>query len=71
MPVKILSPQQRQNYGRFARDPSPEQISKHCYLTPAEIRQVVAHRPQAWQQLGYALQLMTCDFWARFKSRNR
>jgi TnpA family transposase len=66
MPVKILTSQQRQNYGRFAKELSPEQVAKHCYLTPSEISKVVARRPQPWQQLGYAMQLMTVRFLGTF-----
>ena len=66
MPVKILTPQQRRQYGRFAPTISPEQIAKHCYLTPNEINRVVARRPQAWQQMGYAIQLMTVRFLGTF-----
>jgi hypothetical protein len=66
MPVKVLTPQQRQQYGRFATTISSEQIAKHCYLTPNEISRVVARRPQVWQQLGYAIQLMTVCFLGTF-----
>lgn len=66
MPVNILTPHQRRQYGRFTASISPEQIAKHCYLTPSEISQVVIRRPQAWQQLGYAIQLMTVRYLGTF-----
>lgn len=71
MPVNILTPQQRRQYGHFAPTISPEQIAKHCYLTPTEINKVIARRPQAWQQMGYAIQLMTVRFLGTFLDQHR
>jgi Domain of unknown function (DUF4158) len=67
MPISILTPHQRDQYGRFpAIPPKPEQIAKHCFLAPDEIAQVVARRPQTWHQLGFAIQLMTVRFLGTF-----
>ena len=69
MPVSILTPTQRRQYGRFAETPSAEQIAKYCFLSPQEIANVVARRPQPWQQMGFAIQLMTVRFLGTFLDR--
>ena len=66
MPVSILTPSQRHRYGRFRGEPTPEQLAKQCYLAPAEIAIVMVRRQQAWQQMGYAIQLMTVRFLGTF-----
>ena len=67
MPVTILTQAQRKRYGRFAGEPpTAEQVVKHCFLSPSELAVVVRRRPEPWQQMGYAIQLMTVRFLGTF-----
>ena len=66
MPVEILNSQQRAAYGRFNNDPSPEQLTKYCYLTDGDVAFIRKRRPEPYQQLGFALQLMTVRFLGTF-----
>lgn len=61
MPVSFLSPQQRERYGRFCGDPTPEQLARYFQLDDADLAFVRAH-PGTHMRLGCAIQLGTLRF---------
>src|SRR5574337_1250650 len=66
MPVDILTPEQRQHYGRYSGDPTPEQLTQYGYLSQRDRDLIRRRRPEAYQQLRFALQLMTVRFLGTF-----
>jgi len=67
MPVDFLSSEQIRQYGHFAGDPSPAQLSKYFFLNNKDRNEVRTHRG-AHNRLGYALQLCTVRFLGTFLS---
>jgi hypothetical protein len=58
MPVTFLSPQQRERYGQFCGDPTPEQLARYFHLDDADLAFVRTHRG-TYMRLGCAIQLGT------------
>lgn len=65
MPVEFLSDEQAARYGRYHADPSPEQLARFFYLSPADV-QFLAPCRLAHTRLGCAVQLCTLRFLGTF-----
>lgn len=61
MPVTFLSPQQRERYGQFCGDPTPERLARYFHLDDADLAFVGTHRG-THMRLGCAIQLGTLRF---------
>ncbi len=65
MPVEFLSDEQAARYGRYHVDPSPEQLARFFYLSPADVQFLAPYRlPHT--RLGCAVQLCTLRFLGTF-----